>query len=208
VEDEWLSHAKKLQAIASTGLHFGASDYDKERYAEVADIADHMLANLGKVPLKAIASLFPEHAKGYANPQIDVRGAVIRQGKILLVKECSDGLWTLPGGYADVGLSAAENTVKEVHEEASVAVQATRLYAVKHKAKHAYDADMRDFYKFYFLCEPIHPAQQPAPGPETSAAAYFSLGEIPPLSTGRIIAADLELAFEASRDPNFLTQFD
>lgn len=208
MEDEWLSHAKKLQAIASTGLHFGASDYDKERYAEVADIADQMLANLGKVPLKSIANIFPEHGKGYANPQIDVRGALINQGKILLVKERSDGLWTLPGGYADVGLSAAENTVKEVHEEASVEVRATRLYAVKHKAKHAYDADMRDFYKFFFLCEPLDSTQLPAPGPETSAAAYFSLDETPPLSTGRIIAADLDLAFEASRDPNFRPLFD
>lgn len=208
MEDQWLSHAKKLQAIASTGLHFGASDYDKERYAEVADIANLMLANLGNVPIKAIANLFPDHAKGYANPQIDVRGAVLSQGKILLVQERSDGLWTLPGGFADVGLSAAQNTVKEIQEEANIDVRATRLYAVKHKAKHDYDADIRDFYKFFFLCEPINAEQQPAPGPETSAAAYMSLDDVPPLSTRRVITADLELAFEASRDPHFPAQFD
>lgn len=208
MEDEWLSHAKKLHAIASTGLHFGASDYDKERYAEVADIADRMLSDLGNVPITAIANLFPMHAKSYANPQIDVRGAVIKNDKILVVRERTDGLWTLPGGYADVGLSAAENTVKEVVEEANITVKATRLYAVRHKAKHAYDADMRDFYKFMFLCEPVDVDQEPAPGPETSDAAYMRLDEIPPLSTGRIIMADLELAFEASQDPNFLTSFD
>ena len=208
MENSWLSHAKKLQAIASTGLHFGESEYDKERYAEVAGIADQMLADLGQVPIQAIAKLFPERGKGYANPQIDVRGAVIQEDKILLVRERADGLWTLPGGYADVGLSAAENTVKEVQEEAGLTVVTNRLYAVRHKAKHGYDADMRDFYKLFFLCTPVDAEQLPAPGPETSDAAYLSLDALPPLSRGRVIEEDIELAFAASRDPNFLTQFD
>ena len=40
---------------------------------------------------------------GYATPKIDVRGAVIHDGKILLVQEKSDGKWCLPGGWGDVG---------------------------------------------------------------------------------------------------------
>ena len=33
-----------------------------------------------------------------------------------------DGCWALPGGYADIGLSAAENIVKEIREEAGLTV--------------------------------------------------------------------------------------
>ena len=51
MEDQWLAWAKRLHAIASTGLHFGEADFDKERYQEVADIAAAMLASLGDVPI-------------------------------------------------------------------------------------------------------------------------------------------------------------
>jgi hypothetical protein len=78
VEDQWLSWAKKLQAIASTGLHFAESDYDKERYVEIAEIAEVMLASLGRVPISEIRGLFPDFGKGYATPQVDVRGALLR----------------------------------------------------------------------------------------------------------------------------------
>ena len=40
---------------------------------------------------------------GYATPKVDVRGACFRDGKVLLVREKSDGAWCLPGGWADVG---------------------------------------------------------------------------------------------------------
>jgi ADP-ribose pyrophosphatase YjhB (NUDIX family) len=198
MEDRWLAWAKRLQAIASTGLHFGASEYDKERFAEVGDIADAMLAALGNVPLSRIRDLVPDFAQGYATPRIDVRGAVLRGSEVLLVRERTDGLWALPGGYADLGLSAAENVVKEIHEEAGMVVEARSLYGVRHKAKHEYNADARDFYKFFFLCEErceqIDP-QEPRPGVETSAARFFPLSDLPPLSTGRVIAKDIHDAF-------------
>lgn len=207
MQQSWLVWAQKLQAIASTGLHFGASDFDKERYAEVAAIAEAMLAALGEVPIERIRDLVPDFAHGYATPQIDVRGAVFKNDEILLVQEKSDGRWTLPGGYADVGLSAAENVVKEIAEEANIAVDATHLYAVRHKAKHAYRPDVRDFYKFFFICEPLADAQ-PAPGPETLAAAYFPLDALPELSTGRVIEKDLRQALAFRQDAESPTLFD
>jgi hypothetical protein len=103
MEDQWLKWAKRLQAIASTGLHFSKEDFDRERYREVATIAHSMLASLGNIPVERIEGLLSDFAKGYATPKIDVRGAVIDDEKVLLVREKSDGLWTLPGGFADVG---------------------------------------------------------------------------------------------------------
>ncbi|HEX4271619.1 MAG TPA: NUDIX hydrolase N-terminal domain-containing protein, partial [Rhizomicrobium sp.] len=105
MEPQWLAHAKRLQAIASTGLHFTRDPFDKERYEGVGQIANEMLAALGNVPIQRIEGLVSDFARGYATPKIDVRGALVEDDAILLVRERSDGLWTLPGGYADVGLS-------------------------------------------------------------------------------------------------------
>lgn len=207
MEDLWLGWAKRLQAIASTGLHFGAHDYDKERYAEVGEIAQQMLAALGQVPINRIQELVPDFAQGYATPKIDVRGAVFEGEQILLVRERTDGLWTLPGGYADVGLSAAENVVKEISEEANLQVKARQLYAVRHKAKHAYTPDTRDFYKFFFLCERLDEAL-PAAGSECLDAGFFARGQLPALSLGRVINADIDAAFLHRQDPRRFTAFD
>lgn len=207
MEDRWLGWAKRLQAISSTGLHFGESDYDKERYAEIATIANDMLSTIGDTPIERIIDLVPDFAAGYATPKIDVRGAIIRDGRILLVKEKLDNLWTLPGGYADVGISAAANVEKEVLEEASLRVRATRLYGVFHKARHEYDMDVRDFYKVYFLCEPLNDAA-PAPGMETLDVDFFEPGRLPPLSTGRVIEKHIHLAFEFHAEPDKVAAFD
>lgn len=194
METIWLAYAKRLQAIASTGLHFGSDEFDKERYAEVGEIANAMLAEIGQVPIERISGLVSDFAKGYATPKVDVRGAVIESDAILLVRERSDGCWTLPGGFADVGRSAAENVEKEILEEAGVRVRARRLYGVRHKAKRAYDPDARDFYKMFFLCDRSDDSA-PIAGLETSDARFFRRGSIPELSRGRIIENDIDAAF-------------
>lgn len=194
MEPVWITYAKRLQAIASTGLHYCKDEFDKERYGEIAEIASAMLADIGNVPIERIAGLVSDFAKGYATPKVDVRGAVIEDGKILLVREHSDGLWTLPGGFADVGRSAAENVQKEILEEAGMRVVARRLYGVRHKAKRPYDPDARDFYKLFFLCDRADEAQ-PTTGLETSEARFFPRRALPPLSRGRVIEQDIEAAF-------------
>src|SRR3546814_12093751 len=75
----------------------------------IATIANEMLSALGNVPIERISDLVPDFARGYATPKVDVRGALVEEDMILLVREECDGLWTLPGGFADVGLSPARN---------------------------------------------------------------------------------------------------
>ncbi|MEM7121536.1 MAG: NUDIX hydrolase [Pseudomonadota bacterium] len=208
MESQWLTWAKRLQAIAATGLHYCEDVYDRERYAEIDDIAQSMIAQLGSLPIEHIRGLLAHPGlHGYATPKIDVRAAVIKDGKVLLVCERGDGRWSLPGGMADVGLSATENVIKEVREEAGLRVSVTDLYSVRHRAKHAYDPDVRDFYKLHFLCQQSDGAS-PKPGVETTAAAFFSPDELPELSTERILAADIDAAFEFHAGTTRQTQFD
>ena len=207
MEDRWLQKAKRLHAIASTGLHFATSPFDRERYAEVAAIANEMLADLGNVPLERINALIPDFARGYATPKVDVRGAVFRDDRVLLVQERMDRRWTLPGGYADVGFSAAQNVVKEVEEEAGLRVAVHRLYSVRHKARQPYDPDVREFYKLFFVCGRLD-EDEPAPGHETLDAGFFALDALPPLSTHRVLESDIVAAFAARSDPSLPVLFD
>lgn len=206
-EPEILTWIKRIQALGATGVHFAESEYDRERYVEMVSLSHRLLAVLGEVTVESIQTIFNDVGAGYATPKIDVRGAVIRDGKILLVKEKVDGLWTLPGGYADTGISAADNVVKEISEEAGLDVTADRLYAVLHKARHNYDVDARDFYKLFFLCS--NPGQQsPRPGSETDGADFFAPDALPPLSTGRTIADNITDAFRYHDNPSMALRFD
>ena len=141
----------------------------------------------------------------YAKGRCSWCGLLNRQ--VLLVKETTDGLWTLPGGYADVGISPRENVVKEIWEEASIRVAAKSLYGLRHKAKHEYDPDVRDFYKLFFLCEPVGEVC-PKPGIETSEVGFFKLDELPPLSTGRVLKEDIAAAFASKGSSCGLVNFD
>ena len=197
MEELWLSRAKRLQAIASTGLGFSRDPFDRERYQEIAEIAHAMLADIGNVPIDRISTLLSDSAQGYATPKVDVRGAVIEGGEILLVRERSDRRWTLPGGFADIGRSASENVVKEIEEEAGVKVRARTLYSIRHKAKRPYEPDARDFYKMFFLCDRLDRAL-PQPGLETLDVDFFPADALPELSLGRVIAKDIHDAFAHS----------
>lgn len=207
MEDQWLFWAKRLQGIASTGLHFGRDQHDKERYDEIACIANEMLAALGDVPLVRIHGLISDFAQGYATPKVDVRGAVIEEGRVLLIREASDGLWALPGGFADIGTSPSENIVKEIREEARIEVETRALYAIRHKAKHEYDPDARDFYKLFFICDKVD-TTRPTPGLEATEVGFFGIDELPPLSRGRVLEKDIAAAFDFKQHPTTLALFD
>lgn len=200
MEDFWFGRAKRLQAIASTGLAYCKNEFDRERLDEILAIAHEMLSRLASTPIDRIASLSPD-SRNYPTPKVDVRAAVIRDDKILLVKEKNNGRWTLPGGFAEIGFSAAENAVKEVQEEAGINVRASALYSVRHKAKGSFPPDVRDFYKLYFLCERIDDAALAA-GSETLDAAYFAPDALPELCTDRVLPEDIERAFMYRKLPS------
>ena len=97
-EPRWLRWARELQAIAQIGQTYsGDNHFDRERYARVREIAAEMLAAGAGFETSAVVRFF-DAEEGYATPKVDVRGVVFQHGRLLLVREASDGLWTLPGG--------------------------------------------------------------------------------------------------------------
>src|SRR5258708_17358175 len=143
LEPQWLKWARELQALAQTGNHFATSDYDRERYARISEIAAEIFEKQGDTEGSKIRTIF-EAQFGYATPKVDVRAAVFRDRKILLVQERTDGLWTLPGGWADVNDSPSEAVATEVLQESGFQVKVGRLFAV------FYQAEQSQELPFYF----------------------------------------------------------
>ncbi|MFA9439941.1 NUDIX hydrolase [Uliginosibacterium sp. sgz301328] len=207
-EPQWLVWAREIQALAQTGLTFTRDPYDRERYERLRGLAAEMLhAHTGE-PVERIASLFAEQT-GYATPKVDVRAAVFDDaGRVLMVREVADGgRWTLPGGWADVNFTAAENAVKEVREESGYEVVVTKLAAVWDRTRQAHPAGVFSCCKMFFLCRPVGGAA--ATSLETSEVRWFGEHEVPDdLSLGRVLPAQIKRMFEHLHQPALATDFD
>ena len=204
-----LDWARRLQALAQTGLTYASDPYDIERYETIRRIAAEMASKEGtETEVAGLERAFAGET-GYATPKVDVRGVVFdAEGRILLVRERSDGQWTLPGGWADVGVSPAENVVREIFEEAGFQTRATKLLAVYDRSRHAHPPMLHSVYKLFFLCE-ITGGEAAAGGTaETDGVAFFARGEIPPLSTARVTAEQLDGFFNRRGHPERPTDFD
>jgi hypothetical protein len=93
---------RELLALSQTGLHFTKDEYDRKRYERLREIAAAMLSGLSDVGGETIMR-WQEHEFGYATPKVDVRGFILHENKVLLIREDADnGRWTLPWGWADV----------------------------------------------------------------------------------------------------------
>jgi ADP-ribose pyrophosphatase YjhB (NUDIX family) len=201
----WISIAQRIQAISQTGIAYAQSAYDIERYKELSEIAAALIAGPEPLTVALAKELFAAEA-GYATPKVDVRGAVFQNGRVLLVRESQDGGWTFPGGWAEVGQSAAESVEREVREESGYLVKAVKLLACWDRNKHAHPAIQFHAYKLLFLCEILGGA--PMVSSETTAVGFFAEDEIPPLSTTRTLAEQVRFAFASLRDPAAPTVFD
>ncbi|MGH8143055.1 MAG: NUDIX hydrolase [Steroidobacteraceae bacterium] len=205
-EPQWLLWARELQAMAQTGLTFSHDPYDLERYRRLSIIAAQVLSAASGEPLERVRMLFDQDV-GYPTPKIDVRGAVFREGRVLLVREISDGCWTLPGGWADVNQSARECVEREISEESGFEARAIKLAAVWDARRQGYAyRHPYSIYKLFFLCELTGGTARASI--ETSEVEFFAPEELPPLSTGRVNAHQIARMFEHWRDPALATEFD
>jgi hypothetical protein len=113
----WLEWAQEIQALAQTGNHYAENEYQHGRYQRLLEIAAEIAHESTGLEYPLILSAY-RNQLGYATPKVDVRGAVFREDKLLLVRERQDNGWTLPGGWADVGDLPSVAAEREVWEEA------------------------------------------------------------------------------------------
>ena len=207
MEPAWLVWARELQAIAQTGLAFATGTYDRERYAAIRSLAARMMAAHSAADFVHIEALFANE-NGYATPKVDVRGAVIEGGRILLVREIEDlQRWTIPGGWADVNQSPSESVIREVREESGLDVKVCKLAALYDRAQQGHPPHPFNVYRLFFICAVV--GGVPKPGLETSEVAFFGEDEIPEdLSLARVLPHQIRRMFEHARDKALPTDFD
>jgi ADP-ribose pyrophosphatase YjhB (NUDIX family) len=205
-DPQWLRIARELRAIAQTGLTFSLDRFDRQRYERLRELAASMLAQGSGTDYDAMLGILLND-KGYATPKVDVRGAAFVDSRVLLVREISDGKWTLPGGWADVNQSAAECVVREIAEESGFEARAVKLAAVRDYQRSGHPPrNLDSIYKMFFICEITGGAARSSD--ETSDAAFFPRDDLPPLSLGRTTAAQIERMFQHAEDPTLATDFD
>ncbi|WP_062015106.1 NUDIX hydrolase [Aureimonas sp. AU4] len=207
-EPQWLRWARELQALAQSGLTFTRDPYDRERYERLRDLSAEMFHQHTAVPTEEWMALFGSQT-GYATPKIDVRAAVFDDAdRILMVRERADkGRWSLPGGWADVNITPAQNAVKETREESGYEVEAIKLAAVLDRTWQRHPHGVFSCAKMFFLCRPIGGAA--ATSLETSEIGWFAQGDIPAdLSLDRVLPSQIARMFEHRRRPDLATDFE
>jgi len=197
--------ATRLQSIAQAGLTFTQDKYDHDRYQEIRELSVEIMQHYTEAGTEKITALFASET-GYQTPKVDIRAAVIRDNKILLIKEKIDGKWALPGGWADVNTSVSESVKRECIEEAGADVVPRRILALLLANRHNDPLLLYTTYKIIVECDLVSISF--SENTETSDAGFFGPDEIPGLSTGRTTMKQIELCFKATREKIFEPIFD
>ncbi len=206
MEPKWIEWAKDLQAISQNGLNYSENAFDRDRYNKIRDIAAEILASHSDVDFEVIKDLF-NGEKGHSTPKVDVRGAVFKDDKILMVREIIDGGWTLPGGWADPNETPSASIEREVFEESGFVVKAKKVLAVYDRAKQGHVPPFPyHVYKIFFECELVGGKKKYSI--ETDGVNFFSENEIPELSKARTTISQIKRIFKHYKNPQLPADFD
>jgi ADP-ribose pyrophosphatase YjhB (NUDIX family) len=200
--------AVKIAALAQNGLTYGEGRYDLDRYRQLAALAAGMLAVLADRPDEELA-LELGRDSGYATPKVDVRGAVFDgRERVLLMRERSDGLWSMPGGWADPLDSPAEAVEREIREETGFGTRAVKLAACWDRDRQGHVPPLPvHAYKLFFVCDLVGVAGPPD-DLETLDVDWFPVDALPPLSPGRVTARQIRRVLEHHRDRTLPADFE
>ncbi|RMC24619.1 MULTISPECIES: NUDIX hydrolase N-terminal domain-containing protein [unclassified Lactobacillus] len=207
--DQFTDWAIELQSIAQNGLEFGRDRFDLERYTRLREIATEMMTSKTGLPKKQIKFMFSSE-DGYQTPKLATRAAVFKNNQILLVKETTDNLWSMPGGWCEPNLSVRDNCIKEVKEEAGRDITVNRVIAIKNSQTNIHGKNRIErainVCNIIFLCHEI--GGQFIPNTETSSCSYFSLDKLPPLSLKRNNQEEITMCFAALNEADWQTWFN
>jgi len=205
INEKWLDWAREIQALAQTGLAFAPNHYEKERSTRLIELSAEIIEAHTNLKAKDISKILMEQP-GYATPKVDVRAAIIKDNKILLVKEIADGKWSMPGGWMDVGDFPAKAAERETKEESGFIVKATKLIGAFDANRSGRPIEFFHAVKLIYLCEIL--GGKPTVSSETSEVKFFELNELPSLSENRTNGRHIDEIVKHLNNPNRLAFFE
>ena len=131
--EEFYDFVVKVHAIAKIGLTYSKDPYAIDNYKELNELSKEMLEKWMDVKFDK-PSMFTKEV--YPTPNISVRTLIGSGNKILLVKEANTGLWSFPGGWAELFDSPKTAAFNEVKQETGVEPEITRLIGVLDRLPH------------------------------------------------------------------------
>ena len=139
---------------------------------------------------------------------LGVGGAVVREGKLLMVRRASRrgrGNWQIPGGFVEQDETMEQAVVREVQEEAGVTAEVVGVLGIRNR----YDEDNGNSMYVILALRPV--SGEPTPDAhEVDMAGYFSLEEIDALEQVPPINREVaRRALDPNRrllDPQMVTQ--
>jgi ADP-ribose pyrophosphatase YjhB (NUDIX family) len=179
---KWLKIAREIQQLSQTGAAFAVTDYEKNRYKRLTEITAEIIDHHTDLEKESVQKVLMEQP-GYATPKIDIRAAVIKDGKILLVQESTDNCWAMPGGWADVGDIPSEVAIRETKEESGYDVKPVKVIGVYDANRIGGRLEFFHAFKIIFLSELIGGKAQTSE--ETLDVKFFDFDVLPPLSINR-----------------------
>jgi ADP-ribose pyrophosphatase YjhB (NUDIX family) len=202
-----LQWARKVQAIAQNGLEFTRDSFDRDRFEQLQQLVSTILTSEVGITPGQIKGLWLGD-EGYATPKVDVRGGVFDHDKVLMVRERSDGKWTLPGGWVDVGDAPSFAVEREIREESGYLAKAVKLAALfdKNNPRHGHPPGILHIYKLFFICELT--GGTATLSNETDGVDFFPVNSLPPLSTGRATQSEIERLYQHHLNRGLPTDFD
>jgi ADP-ribose pyrophosphatase YjhB (NUDIX family) len=210
--------SEALAGIARTGIGFTQNLYERERYEEVLHVAADIKAAADEALevrreqdhfVQEWMESVGEGVPGYVTPKIAV-GAIVGNdaGEILLVRRPDSGVWLYPTGWADVGYSASEVAMKEVHEETGIECEPVQLLGVVDGQRMGFSRF--GMYMLLFHCRPVGGSLQGHPL-ETSGVGWFAADALPdptagadwwgPMAFAAINGQSGVASFDVPRDP-------
>jgi ADP-ribose pyrophosphatase YjhB (NUDIX family) len=201
----WFQIAREIQQLAQTGLAFAENEYEKKRYNRLTEIAAEIVDSNTQLEKESVNKIFMEQP-GYATPKVDVRSAVIKDGKILLVQETTDNCWAMPGGWADVGDIPSEVAIRETKEESGFDVKPFKVIGVFDANRVGRRLEFFHAFKIIFLCHLL--GGEAKPSSETLDVKFFPLDKLPELSLNRTNIKHIEEIKLHLMDPQRETYFD
>ena len=202
---QWLKWAREIQSLSQTGLAFAVTEYEKNRYNRLTELAAEITGSLTNLSSENTAPVFMNQP-GYATPKIDVRSAVIKDGAILLVQEKTDERWAMPGGWADVGDFPASVAERETEEESGYLVKANKVIGVFDANRSGRPMEFFHAFKIIFMCDLIGGDSRPSD--ETIDVGFFPFDKLPPLSQNRTNDRYINEVKLHLEDPKRATCFD
>jgi 8-oxo-dGTP pyrophosphatase MutT (NUDIX family) len=204
-DPQWLKWSRELQALSQIGLTFSTNEHEIKNFQRLGEIAAEMVQMHTRLDTSEVLEAFSVQP-GYATAKIDVRGAVIRRGQILLVQERSDQRWCMPGGWADVGEIPSAMVAREVFEESGFTVQPTKVIGVYDANRGGSPLEFFHAFKIVFLCQIL--SGEPQTSIETQDVQFFDFDDLPELSPNRTNDRHLKEVQAHLADPARATVFD